>query len=426
MRAIGQVAGSLKGRGGAAGGAAISKLAAIAARREGLDSIVASGTLLGLGDVSQRGALRRAMGSADPQARRLAVELVGDDEALLAALRDPDREVRFGAARVLAGKGQRHGVGVLREVLAQGGVDGLIAYGLLRRLGEDAAAPAGLGEVLATGDLPTRVAAAAALLDLPAAAAVPLLRRAVNDSAAVVRRQVAEAAFALAEQGRGEGWELLGVLRSDGDMVVRTRAALLLGRLGPRPAVAPDLGGPALDLGGPALDLGGPAPVVQPTPPAGPQPEQLLQEEELALQARHFREALGLLDRAEALARGRRGGLRTQIWLRRGRIYEAQGRSDQALEEYGKLLRVPPAQRTRAEQAAVVQLGTRFGRLVVSQVAAGGRCEVTEKWVWPGECQVDVVEGEGQARGEGAARRRHRVHTVRLRAGQVRQVGGCT
>ena len=421
IQAIGQVAVYLKGRGDVeAGRSVLGRLSAMARSGSSIDAVVASGTLLRLGDGSQRDVLQKGLRSVDARVRRLALELGGaDSAALLHGLTDPDLLVRFSAARLLAEGGRRESMVVLREVLAQGNVNGLLAYGLLRKLGETPIAPSGLRSLLVSGDLETRTAAVEALVGLPAEEATPLLRQALLDSVAVVRRQVAEVAFELARLGRPEGWELLSVLRGDDEVSVRSRAGTLLVRLGPRPLVAavnapvarsappdmatstpPDMTTPLVFKRGPALSPPSPSPL----------PEQFLKDSEVALGQRDYRKALQLLNRAEELAGGaKRGGLRAQIWMEKGRVFEARNRWDQALDEYSKLLQVPPAQRSKAEAAAVAQLATRFGRLVVSQ-AEGSKCQTTEKWARPGASFIHVG---GQ------------MLPVNVRAGEVKRVQSC-
>jgi HEAT repeat protein len=195
LQSIGQVGTQLRQRG--------EKIAAeVASLREALlqradqgeagEKVVAAAALLRLGDESRRERLKEGLAAADPAVRQLAVEEARADPgtakaALLAALKDESDLVRLRAARELAEGGDKEGVAVLREALKKGGEGGLLAYAALSKLGEEAAAPAGLGALLASGRVAERIAVVEAAAQMPEAAALPILRRLLSDPDVAVR-----------------------------------------------------------------------------------------------------------------------------------------------------------------------------------------------------------------------------------------------
>jgi len=206
-----------------------------------LDRVIVSGLLFQLGDRSRRPQLLAGLSSRDAAVRKVAVQLLlgagaaaGDVAAAEKALADPERTVRLAAALQLAEAGQRQGVSVLRGFVAAGGLDGLVAYRALRRLGETSDPPSGLAALLRSGDLVTRYAIVDGLRDLPLLAALPLLQLASLDPASVVRRKVVAVSATLYRPSReGRLLLLISSLRSDSDIIVRHFAGQILAELVP-------------------------------------------------------------------------------------------------------------------------------------------------------------------------------------------------
>jgi hypothetical protein len=177
--------------------------------------------------------------------------------------------------------------------LASKGVDGLKAYGLLKKLGEAVPPPSDLGSLLAVDDAAIRGNVVEIAANLPVADAVPVLRQASKDGSAAVRQKVvAVVAGWSAADGSGSGLPIVRTLADDSDVGVRSRASLLLTRLLPKQApepeepaeaaAAPTAASPSsaaatLDLGplpdlAPAVDAHPPSDLgsVAPPPAAGP------------------------------------------------------------------------------------------------------------------------------------------------------------
>lgn len=221
----------------------LARLDELVAKGSETEKVLAASALLRLGNEAMRAELRRLGASPDPAVRKLVLEaLEGDREHLAGALADADAGVRLLAARLLAGLGDKRAVAVLQEALGRGGPDGLLAYGLLRRLGVEAQVPGDLEQILGSGKKAQRLAAVAALRWAAPDAAGPLLARAAHDPDAEVRQKVAEVAGELLlAQKPPKDPTLLAVLRllgGDADTAVWTRARALLARvLGAAPLV---------------------------------------------------------------------------------------------------------------------------------------------------------------------------------------------
>jgi hypothetical protein len=153
-------------------------------------------------------------------------------EILAQLLADSDPAVRFAAARKLAAQGDKRALGVLREALGRGGLDGLLAYLLLNKLGDKVTPPADADTSLSAASPATRLEVVETLGELPFDVALPLLRRALRDPDTAIRRKVAEVVAGLrGEGGKPAGIPLLRQLLGDRDSGVRARAQALLGRL---------------------------------------------------------------------------------------------------------------------------------------------------------------------------------------------------
>jgi HEAT repeat protein len=239
LRSLSRVVQALQQRGEQELPALQGLLGSVLASRPPLEQALAVGVLLRAGDAGQLGRLRALVQAKDndPQVRRTAAEQLSAQapeqaELLAEVLADPDFSVRFVAARKLAARGDKRAIPVLKEALARGGLDGLLAYVLLNKLGEPTPPPADLETSFAAAPLAQRLEVAELLGELPADVALPLLRRASRDLDAAVRRHVAEAAALLRGEGSvPPGVPLLRQLLTDRDGGVRARAQALLGRL---------------------------------------------------------------------------------------------------------------------------------------------------------------------------------------------------
>lgn len=267
MQSIGQVVAALRKRGEQNFEIDVTaRISQMLEKGSAIDRIVAAGTLLRMGDSGQRGLLQEGLRSVDPLARRLALELLdADSSVLVAALSDGERLVRFAAARRLALIGSRDGIAILLAALREGGPEGLIAYGLLKKLGQSVEPPADLLTLLTGRLLREKEAVLDALPDLPAPAApaaLDLLLLASRDTSNMVRRRAAEIAHGFYVRTLQIAFRnLILELRNDPDIVVRSRVAELLTTLPP---------GAADHAASAAPTPATPAP--QPTPPAAPTP----------------------------------------------------------------------------------------------------------------------------------------------------------
>lgn len=171
-------------------------------------------------------ALREAFAAGDANARRTLVQLLPPTSPLLPlALRDADSMVRFAAARTLAEAGSALGADVLVAALARDDLMSLVAFGLLRRLGNNAARPSDLGwsKLLIKLPLWGRFEAVDALASLAPGSAKALLRQALSDPAAVVRRQAATVAAGFFQQTNDRDFlDIVSSLRADEDIILRS------------------------------------------------------------------------------------------------------------------------------------------------------------------------------------------------------------
>lgn len=424
------------------------------------DQIIAAGTLLQLGDASQRERLHTGLQAPDALLRKLTVEMLppGDD-LLKNALSDPVVSVRFAAARRLIGHKVAEALPVLHEVLAQGGVDGLIAYGLLKKAGEKVSPPASFGELLNRGDIPQSLAVLDVIADLPLLEALPLLQKARLDSSAAVRRRVGEVGYDFYKANPTEPllMLLLGLL-GDPDMSVRTRISALLSP-NVEPVETPD--DMAVSVDQTAADVGGTptgllriegedkvrfqvddqapsaiaAGLAAFTLPVGRHKvrhasgalevdvsdsgtttvklplsfgDQLVIDAHEAFQRNETAAAQKLLDRARALY-GRNKLSRAMfadLTFLQARIFEDNGSHLEAMTEYEALLKLPERkpEHTTAGMGASSRLQPFLGRLIISK-EVDGQCSTVTQWVRPGDHVVDQgqpvrVRAGGQARVE--------------------------
>lgn len=413
------------------------------------EQILARSTLLRLGDSGQREPLLKWQQAPDAAVRQFLVEQADGDAALVQpALTDPVFSVRFAASRQLAEAGNKEGLAVLKEALARGGSDGVLAYGLLRKLGIAAPTPADLESLLRTAAVTQRLATVEALGQLPTELGLPLLFIAAQDPERLVRRLVAEVAADLKDGPKGHpGEPVLRLLASDRDLAVRTRAATLLLRLS-RPGTAPGAADPTSGQASPVppgraeappSDLG-PPPAAPPdaaaadqppsadasplpaTPGGGPDPvfEQLSRDGLQALAAADYGRAQQLFERATARcshnrqSRGVCGPRATELTYKLARAFESQAQWAEAVTEYQKVARASGTSRAKAEQRAkaleaVIRLSPRLGRLLITQVIKG-KCREQEKLLPPGN-QVVSVGGQ--------------LKPVKLRAGETVTLETC-
>ncbi len=433
----------------------LKELLASGAARE---QLLARTVLYKLGDESQSTALHSFQTSADRELRRLYVhEQEGDPAALSQALTDEDPAVRLIAARRLAESGDGRGVSILRDALSQGGANGLLAYGLLRKLGQAAELPKDASELLSSPKVEDRMESVEALGKLPPEVAVPLLFAAAQDPERLVRRLVAEIAADLPALPTPEGGPavpagvpILRRLQQDLDAGVRFRATVLLLRFGtlppptsglvkteprrdkPRPPpeppadAAPDAGAPPVPDAG-AADAAPPAPAVpaidsNAAPPAGESAvEKLAHAGLLAFARKDYTTALKQMDKAaRECAKKRKSELAcalisTELPLRIGQIYEGRGDFSEAMAEYEKAQRAGRRLKGHADLVAAVekasgQLGHRLGA-VVRPKGSGADCKEVTTWLEPGGPYTFTVDGRSQV--------------VNLRAGETIKLGEC-
>jgi len=198
-----------------------------------LEQAIASAVLLRLGDRKQIERLKALRSQHDPAIRHLVLDaLAGDRDFVAQFLSDSVDAIRLHAARILAVAGDKRAIPVLKTFFAVGGVDGLMAAGLLRRLGITEPIPADVLRLLHSRSVEERVAAVQALRHVEPVLALTLLRKASVDPAAEVRRAVAEVSAALPKGPNGYyGVPLLRELAQDNDSMVWTLARSLLARL---------------------------------------------------------------------------------------------------------------------------------------------------------------------------------------------------
>ena len=198
-----------------------------------LEQAIASAVLLRLGDRKQLERLKALKTQRDPAIRHLLLDvLAGDRDFVAEFLSDGTDAVRLHAARILATAGDKRAIPVLKAFFAVGGVDGLMAAGLLRRVGVSEQVPPDLLRLLSSRSLEERIAAVTALRYVDPTMAMELLRQAAADPSADVRRAVAESAAALPKGPKGfYGVALLRELSQDRESTVWTLARSLLARL---------------------------------------------------------------------------------------------------------------------------------------------------------------------------------------------------
>jgi len=262
----------------------LQQLSSSSAPRE---QALAASIRLRLGDSSQLVRLRGMLGSAtDVRTRELVVELASAGSPLLiAALANSEPSVKFRAALALADAGSARGRPVLEQALQAGGANALAAYRLFKRLKWQTPADLRLdwAQVLINDPLWLRFAAVGDLVDLPVDEALPLLRLALGDPAAVVRRQVADVTVAFYRQQKLSALQdILRALLKDEEIAVRSHTAWLLNTLDspsppPEPAVEPKADSQR-PTAVPAADMAvasSPAPAVAPVTAARPTPSHV-------------------------------------------------------------------------------------------------------------------------------------------------------
>jgi HEAT repeat protein len=152
--------------------------------------------------------------------------------ALIAALGDRERLVRFAAARSLGKLGEPDAVEPLLAAAADGRIPGAVAAWALLQIGEAATEP--LRSLLSADDQRQRAGAARILGLIGGAADADLVAERLRDSSASVR---AAAAVALARLGGPRDFEPLLTALDDRIPEVRQAAATALGRIRDRRAL---------------------------------------------------------------------------------------------------------------------------------------------------------------------------------------------
>jgi tetratricopeptide (TPR) repeat protein len=339
-------------------------------------------------------------------------------------LADGDRLVRLAAARRLSAIGYAEGKAELHQLVAQGDLAGLTAFGILRKLGEPVREPPELLQGLTSSNPGERAAVLEVIAELPPTMALQLLQVASNDAQVPLRLRAAELAHELAlKTGQPEFARLLSGMHNDTNVAVRLAATELAARLRDQPApvtvplprstTAPsalvDGGTPPVDQQSPdawpALDRAAsaaerPAPV-PPTDPAVAV-QQLLDEARAALKKKQYSKVQSLLDRGQRLApkAASKGLLLSELLYLQGELYDRRGQWREAMDAYTRYQRLPAAQQrpesARAVGNAVARLKTRMG-LIQIFTSQDGRCRLTEEYYLPaGEHLIGV--GGGQSR----------------------------
>lgn len=189
--------------------------------------------LLRAGERDQGVILRSKLPTLDRLHKLLAIELSDPDDPIVStSLSSSDPVVQLAAARrrAMFKHGDPTTSQVLADALKRRGPDSLVAFYLLRGLGETPAKPAHLTDLLGRAEpLPVRWEAVRLLALLPLTEARPLLMEASNDPAVVIRREVVQVARAHYE--RQPDLQLLDMVRllaSDPELPVRLRAIQFL------------------------------------------------------------------------------------------------------------------------------------------------------------------------------------------------------
>ncbi|HNN90880.1 MAG TPA: HEAT repeat domain-containing protein [Pseudomonadota bacterium] len=413
-----------------------------------VEQVLATGALISFGDSGQNEKLRSFQQSGDAEVRRLVVEQArGNLDILVSALKDGAAQVRFAAARRLAERGDRRAESALREALSQGGRDGVIALGLLRKLGvqvgasEVAGATAQPAAQPGGDDLNGRLSQIESLGQLPGEVALPLLRQASREADVELRRAAIDSLAELYRRERDAG--VMATLRrmlSDSDAGVRARAAAAISALGTLPTApsaapseatpppkAPDdavgnVGGnrtptnptTPVDAGtapGTAVDGGSGAGAPEagkgedgetPEKPATAkvsQAEQLLRSGLESFSKREFKKAQRQLEKVNALcSRNKKAAtdcalLMTQAGLTLGQIHESQKEPGEAMNEYQRVVALGGAGkadlRSQAERA-VARLSPLLGQVVTLQRDKKGKCVQGTIWLPPGSHMVKL------------------------------------
>lgn len=459
MRSIGSIATALRKNGAKtvqdADRQVVSRLQKLIQSRSEQDRVVAAGTLLQMGDKSQRSVIEVSLLSSNPLVRRLAVEMIdADSREMVKALADSDRLVRFAAARRLAATGSKDAIPVLHDIVGAGDIEGLTAYGILKRMGESVEQPPGLQSLLTSGGLSERFAVMDVVGELPPSLAQQLLLVASNDPASVIRRRAADIASRLFHQTKQAAFlRLLRPLSNDPEAAVRARARellsaipqdlessatdsieteevksrqpsstttttveqgllLLVGEEGVRvqidksaaqaissKPIALSIGKHKISyLGGlqeVAISSGEAISIKIPTTLA----EQLVQDAIDAFKSRELVRAQGYLDRSRRLMFrvGTKPMVKADHTYVQGKVNEAKNLLQQAMAEYKTYQKLPAAQQ-RPEyladvRSATARLAPRMGRIQLFTLREG-RCQMEEIYLPPGDQTVSLGPGQ--------------------------------
>lgn len=459
MRSIGSISTALRKNGAKtvqdADRQVIFRLQKLVQSRSEQDRVVAAGTLLQMGDKSQRAVIEVSLLSSNPLVRRLAVEMIdADSRELQKALTDADRLVRFAAARRLAATGSKEAIPVLQDIVGAGDIEGLTAYGILKRMGESVDQPPGLQSLLTLGSLSERFAVMDVVGELPPSLAQQLLLVASNDPASVIRRRAADIASRLFHQTKQVAFlRILRALTNDPEAAVRARARellsaipkdlessatdaieaegvkstrldrplsttteqgllLLVGEEGVRvqidksaaqaissKPIALSIGKHKISyLGGlqeVAISSGDAISIKIPTTLA----EQLVQDAIDAFKSRELVRAQGYLDRSRRLMFrvGTKPIVKADHTYVQGKVNEAKNLLQQAMAEYTTYQKLPAAQQ-RPEyladvRSATARLAPRMGRIQLFTLREG-RCQMEEIYLPPGDQTVSLGPGQ--------------------------------
>lgn len=208
-------------------------LARLQSPRSQSEEIILRMLLLRTGERDQGVILRSKLPTLDRLHKLLAIELSEPSDLIVtSSLTSPDPTIQFAAARHLALHQRADAVvkQVLTSSLARRSSEALLAFLLLRSLGEHPARPLHLTDLLGRAEsLPVRWEAVHLLAYLPIDEALPLLREASDDPAAVIRREVMRVVRSHYERrATPQLIDLALLLASDQELPVRLSATQFL------------------------------------------------------------------------------------------------------------------------------------------------------------------------------------------------------
>ena len=368
-------------------------LTKIAASTAGQEQSLAQATLLKLGDEGQRTAVLQNLHKSQPESRRQIIDTLNRDApTLAAALTDADEQNRLLAARHLADLGDKRAIPVLQQALAthRDTQAGILAYSLLRKLGEKVEAPQTASELLDSQD-PTLRAAAVQAADGASFALV--VERAARDPDKQVRMAAVSEASRLSE---AEARTVLRTLLRDRDPEVRAKATATYQQL----KAAADQAGKTPEAATPQKAQ------VDETTSAKPENSTEKTDAQEAIEklvragASSFKDgspdkARSKLLQANALcAREAKNACKPFAWdlgYYLGRSFEGDARFEQAMSEYQKLKTGHGLSRTQKKELAHAMARVQEKLALVTIVRnRSGRCVPEDRWLGPGTHELQI------------------------------------